>query len=142
MPLILQPGYENTVRLRLGVKQSELPDLDIQDRLVTDLAEAITINRIPNYNLITDQKDLLFLQNAVINYICYLLSPSMARRVNQEVSTIDVKWKKDKINWEERAEKFLIDFENAVNSITSVEVLTGEDSIIFGIVSSTGESKL
>lgn len=120
--LILTAGYEKTVRSKLGAKESELPDDEINQPLVVDLAEAIVTKRVPEYYSITDAVDLLLIQNAVVSYICYLIAPSMGRRVNQEVSTIDVKWKKEKVDWDERAQQFLADYENSLAQITTVPV--------------------
>lgn len=133
---ILQPGYEVAVRSKLGAKESELPDSEINQPLIKDLAEAVIAKRVPKFADITDAVDLLLLQNAVVSYICHLIAPSMARRVNQEVSTIDVKWKKDKVDWDERAQQFLADCETSLGQITTVEVESGYDSSLLTIIKS------
>ncbi|MEK5060940.1 MULTISPECIES: hypothetical protein [unclassified Paenibacillus] len=120
--LILTTGYETVVRSKLGAKESEVPDTDINQPLFVDLAEAIVIKRVPEYSSITDAVDLLLIQNAVVSYICYLIAPSMGRRVNQEVSTIDVKWKKERVDWDERAQQFLADYETSLSQISTVVV--------------------
>lgn len=137
MPLILQPGYEDAVRAKLGVKPSELPDSDINQRVFVDVAEAYVIRRVPRYQEVTDPTDLLMLESAVISYICYLLAPSMARRVNRSVSTIDVRWEKDRVDWEQRAQEFLAECETALSSIQSVPVETGYESRIFMVAKAT-----
>lgn len=122
-PVILtDAGYETLVRSRLGVTENELPDTEINQDLVLQMAETMVIRRVPTYASIADDSDLLFLKSATIAYICYLLAPSMSRRVKTEVSTIDVKWKKDKIDWGKRANDFLAEFENALANIQSVEI--------------------
>jgi len=138
MPLILSAGYEVVVRTKLGAKENELPDADINQPLVVDLAEATIIKRVPNYSSVA-ASEKLFLENAVVSYICYLLCPSMARRVNQEVTTIDVKWKKEKVDWEARAQAFLADVESSLSQITSVTVEGGADGQIFAIARLGGE---
>jgi hypothetical protein len=47
---------------------------------------------------------------------------SMPGRVNTEVATLDVKWKKDKIDWKRLEQKFLIETEDFLGKIDSVEV--------------------
>lgn len=138
MPKILQVGYEDAVRAKLGVKESELPNSVINQRLIVDLAEIIIIKRVPDYASITDETDLLMLENAVVAYICYLLAPGMARRVNQEVTTIDVKWKKDKVDWSAKAHEFLVEVEQSLGNIVSVSVMM-DDDILFGIAKAVVE---
>lgn len=135
--LILTIGYETAIRSKLGAKKSELPDEEINQPLIVDLAEAVVTKRVPEYSSITDAVDLLLIQNAVVSYICYLIAPSMGRRVNQEVTTIDVKWKKEKVDWDERAQQFLADYENSLSQITTVEVDGDQpDSPIFQKITS------
>lgn len=134
--LILSEGYETSVRSKLGAKESELPNQEINQPLITDLAEAVITKRVPKYSEITDAVDLLLIKNAVVCYICYLVCPSMSRRVNQEVSTIDVKWKKDKVDWDKRALQFLADCETSLGQISTVEVDNGRDSSLITIIKS------
>ncbi|ATO48588.1 hypothetical protein P4V86_03510 [Brevibacillus laterosporus] len=135
--LILSEGYETSVRSKLGAKESELPNQEINQPLITDLAEAVITKRVPKYSEITDAVDLLLIKNAVVCYICYLVCPSMSRRVNQEVSTIDVKWKKDKVDWDERAQQFLADCENSLGQISTVEVDNGNgDAALLTVIKS------
>lgn len=125
-PLILtNGGYESLVRSRLGATENELPDSEINQDLVLQVAETVVIRRVPGYALIADSNDLLFLKLATISYICYLLCPSMSRRVKTEVATIDMKWKKDKVDWDKKAEGFLTEFETAIANIQSVEAAGG-----------------
>lgn len=127
MPVILQTGYEDSVRLKLGVKPGELPNEVINDRLVLDLAENRIIKRVPDYMAITDFAEKLMLEGAVTSYICYLLAPSMSRRLNIEVTAIDVKWKKDKVKWSDLAQLFLAEVDAQLSDITSV-VVDGDSS--------------
>lgn len=139
MPKILQVGYEDSVRSKLGVKASELANDIINQPLIVDLAESVIVKKVPDYATITDEADLLFLQNSVVSYICYLLAPTMAQRVKQEVSTLDVKWKKGKVDWEARAQDFLAESELSLNNITSIEIYSGK-SVLFGIIKAGGNS--
>lgn len=134
MPKIMQTGYEDAVRSKLGLKKTELPDVDIQQRLIVDLAESTVIKRVPQYSNITDESDKLYLENAVLSQICYLLCPGMSRRVNLEVQTIDVKWKKDKVDWAEAADSFLEEYENSLRQISTVTVDVPVNSNILGII--------
>jgi hypothetical protein len=134
MALIVQTGYEAAVRSKLGVKESELPDSEINQRLILDLAEAVVVKRVPNYASISDVADLIRLEAAVVSYVCYLLSRGMARRVNIQVQTIDVKWVKDKVDWTAMGEVYLAEMEQLLSEITSVEVDYGADSAILAII--------
>lgn len=134
MPIILQTGYEEAVRAKLGVKTGELPDSVINQRLIVDLAEMTIKKRVPDFASITLPEELLVLEGAVISYMCYLLAPSMSRRLNQEVSTMDVKWKKGKVDWDELAILYLSEVETALTYITSVVVDGGGDSQLLDVI--------
>ena len=113
----------------MGVKKSELTDTDIRDKFIAELAETVTIKRVPEYGKIVDEKDLMFLESAVNYYICYLLAPTMPNKIKYKVSTIEVKWEKLKTDWEKRAEEFLALYEEALSQIESVNVLTVQSEI-------------
>jgi len=126
---ILKEGFEDSVRTRLGVKKSELPDEDIRNRFIADLAETVVIKRVPDYDKITDEKDLMFLESAINYYICYLLAPTMPNKIKYKVSTIEVKWEKLKTDWEKRAEEFLALYEEALSQIETVNVVIPQSDI-------------
>ena len=86
------------------------------------------------YASITDEVELFYLEEAAINYICYKLCPSLPRRLNIEVKTLDTTWKKEKIDWAKLAEYFLGEFESALGNIESVEVAGGSPDIAGVIV--------
>lgn len=135
---ILKEGFEKSVRTKMGVKPSELGDEDINDKFISELAESVTIKRVPDYGKIVDPVDLMFLESAVIYYICYLLAPTMPNKIKYKVSTIEVKWEKLKTDWEKRAEEFLASYEDALSQIESVNVITVQ-SDIFKIAKLGGE---
>jgi len=122
MPLILKEGYENSIRNKMGVRDGELIDSDINDKFVLDISEAYIVKRVPNYSKITDPIQQLYLENATVCYICYMLGPSMDRRLNDKVSTLDLSWQKQKVDWEEKALEFLAECDNSLAQITEVEV--------------------
>ena len=136
--MILEAGYEQVIRSKLGVKVNELPDEDINQPLIKDMAEGVVVKRVPNHDKITDSVERLFLQNAVISYICYLLCPSMSRRLNQEVTTLDTKWKKQRVDWDVMAQTFLEEFETSLASIESVEVITYDPVLM--MIATTGDT--
>ena len=137
---ILREGFEDSVRTKMGVKSSELKSEDINDKFIAELAESVVVKRVPDYEKIKDPVDLMFLESAVIYYICYLLAPTMPNKIKYKVSTIEVKWEKLKTNWEKRAEEFLISFEDALSNIESVSVITVQ-SDIFKIAKLGGEEE-
>ena len=125
---ILQPGFEVTVRSRFGIDADDLPDTELNQPLIVDLAEATIMKRVPDYAIVTDVADQLYLQNAVINQICYILCPSMAKRLNLKIAISDVKIEKDRINWDDMAQNFLLQVETSLSSVTTVTVTTGMTS--------------
>jgi len=106
----------------LGVDADDLTDEELNQPLIVDLAEATIIRRVPAYESITDPLDLLYLQNAVISQICYILCPSMPKRLNLKISISDVKIEKEKVDWDMMAAKFLAEVESNLGSITTVPV--------------------
>jgi len=106
---ILPEGYENQVRIDLGVTQSVLSDTDIQSKAT--LAEALIIRSVPNYQEILEGNDdrKTFLQSAVIAKVCSLLCSGMSQRVKvqQQDETLyayriqSIDWKAKKAEFEE-----------------------------------------
>lgn len=125
---ILQAGFEEGVRAKLGVSEGELPNEVINQRLVAELAESTIISRVPGWQSIVDTRELLLLEGSVISYICYLLAPSMSRRLNLSVTTLDVTWRKDKVDWQALADVYAGESDTALIEIESVEVTMGGDS--------------
>lgn len=131
----LSSGYEKIVRGRLGLDEADLSDSDINDARFPVMAEAIIKKRIPSYSTIVDGMELFYLEEASINYICYLLCPTLPRKLNIEVKTLDTSWKKEKIDWAKLANYFLTEFESALSNIESVDIVSGS-SIIAGVITS------
>jgi hypothetical protein len=121
--LILPVGFEKSVRNRLGVRETELPDDAINDIFVVETAERYIMYRVPDYATIIDESDLFNLKSAAMFYVCALIAPTMARRVNIEVGTIDVKWKKANVKWDDFANSCLADVEVALGNITTVTII-------------------
>ena len=129
---ILQQGYETAVRSKFGIDEDDLPNEELNNPLIIDVAEAIIKKRVPNYALINDPIELLFLQNAVISQICYMLCPSMAKRLNLKVSLSDVKLEKEKVDWVAQANIFAQEIEGYLDKIDSVDVVgvAGSGSLV------------
>lgn len=138
MPVFLQSGYEDSVRSKLGVKTGELPNEVINNRLILNLAESRILKRVPDYAAITDDSEKLMLEGAIVSYICHLLAPSMPRRLNVSVQTIDVRWTKDKVDWNELALLYLAEVDAQLQEITSVAVDVQADSSLGDIIRPNG----
>lgn len=133
--VILTEGFEGSVRNRLGVKSSELPDEVINDKFTAKMAENVVIRRVPHYESIEDEEDLMFLESAVMNYICYLLAPTMASKIKHKVTTIEVRWETGKMDWDKMAQGFLDAFEN---DLEKLDVSISGDSRLFAIAKMGG----
>jgi hypothetical protein len=131
---ILAEGYASAVRSRLGVDESDLSDEDITKTAFSRIAELQISKKVPEYKSITDEADLFYLEEAALNYVCYLLCPIMALKVNVEVKTLDTAWKKAKVDWDALADMFLTRYLLAVESIETVEVVTYSSTIV-GLIS-------
>lgn len=124
--VIVQTGFESVVRSRLGIDVDDLTDDELNLPLIVDLAEATIIKRVPDYAAVTDPLDLLYLQNAVIAQICYILCPSMARRLNLKIAISDVKIEKEKVDWTLMAQSYLAEVEANLGSLTTVTLIDNE----------------
>jgi hypothetical protein len=98
--------YRGSVRSLLGVDRDDtitLPDEDIDDAAIFDLAEMEVVKLLPADTDLTDKRVRL----AMIYYMAALLCPSMPSRVEIEVKGIDSGWKKKPIDYSELAERLL-----------------------------------
>lgn len=94
--------YRRSVRNLLGVDRDDeitLPDADIDDIAVLDMAEMEVLSLLPATTDLTDKRVRL----AVIYTMAALLCPSMPSRVEVEVKGIDSGWKKKPIDYTELA---------------------------------------
>jgi hypothetical protein len=121
---ILNEGYEQEVRNKLGVTEDDISDEELQSKFIFSPAEAKIIKRVPLYEQITDEDELLSLELAVILQMSMDLCVTMTNRVNTEESTLDIKWKRARTNWDEVYNRLAGELEEALSLITSVEVLT------------------
>ncbi len=129
-------AYYESVRRKLGATENLILDADIDDPMIIGIAEANIIKLVPDYTLITDETELLFLRFAVISYTASLLCPLMAAKHKIDVKTIETAWKKDRINWTERVNELVNEALAMLQQITSVTVNFGESSIIFALAKS------
>jgi len=127
---ILNESYETVIRAKIGVDSYDLTNDDINDSKSPLLAEVIVERRVEDYASISDEADLFFLEDAVINYACYLLCPVVSRKVNIEVKTLDTTWKKEKISWSDLAAYFLNKYEEALLNIESVDVNIADTQLV------------
>ena len=124
---ILSVGYEAVIRSRFGIDEDDLLDTEINQPLIYGLAEATIIKRVPDYASIVDPLEKLYLENAVVNQICAILCPSMARRLNLKIAISDVKIEKEKVDWDLKKAMFLAEVDANLNEIKTVPV-DGNDS--------------
>lgn len=124
---ILNEGYENEVRNKLGVTEDELSDEELQSKFIYSPAELKVIKRIPDYEEIEDEEELMALELAVIIQICLDLCPTMSNRMNIEESTLDIRWKKAKVNWDEVYNRLSGELEDILSLISSVDIITYYD---------------
>lgn len=137
MGMIIDPTtdttYRQSVRSLLGVDRDDtvtLPDEDIDDPTILDMAEMHVLSLIDGTTNLSEPKVRL----AVIYTMASLLCPSMPGRVEIEVKSLDMGWKKKGINYEELAEKLLGTVTTLVEEFVAEGV--GGDSDIFRIAPS------
>ena len=119
---IIPYNYKDIARSRFSVTVDELSNNDIEDSMTAELADVYIKKRVPEYASVTDEADLLYMQMAAVSYMCHLLCPSMPNRVNIEVTSLDIKWKRDKMDWKGLEQKFLNEMEAFLGRIETVTV--------------------
>lgn len=130
--MIIKPyNYQEICLVRLGLDREEFTEEDFLNARADNLAEIIIKKRIPTVMSVTDEIDEFHIQEAFINYMCYLICPALQRKLLTSGAGIDLKWTKDKVNWEHKAQEYLAMYENSLNSISSITVntITGYDII-------------
>lgn len=78
--ILTEVGWESRVRNRLGVDDVQLPDIDIGQPDIIDVAEANIIEQMPDYASLTGSKRK-WLEAATVCECAILLCPSMAARI-------------------------------------------------------------
>lgn len=111
MALIIDPDqdtafYDSVRRLLGGVDEDILPNEDIDDPAILEAAEFQVIDLVPNYDGLSDT-DRAKVRLALIHIVAAMLCPSMASRVDIEVKTIDVTWKRKAVDYSELAETLM-----------------------------------
>lgn len=92
--------YDSVRRLLGGVDEDILSDEDISDPSILDMAEMQVIDLVPSFGTLPDL-DKAKVRLATIYLIASLLCPTMASRVDIEVRTIDVTWKRKAVDYAE-----------------------------------------
>lgn len=78
--ILIDTGYEDRIRSKLGVSEPYLPNEDINMPDCITVAEANIISQIPDYTTLQDDARV-YLESAVVLECCVLLSPSMSARL-------------------------------------------------------------
>lgn len=92
--------YDSVRRLLGGVDEDILPNEDISDPAILDVAEFQVIDLVPNFTELSDT-DRAKVRLATVHVMASLLCPSMPNRIDVEVRTIDVTWKRKPVDYSE-----------------------------------------
>lgn len=138
MALILDRAdttYLKSVRGLLGgVDEVSLPDEDIDDPAILDVAEIEVVNLLPNYASFTAEADKARIRLAVIHVMASLLCPSMPARIDIEVKAIDSSWKRKAVDYDALSDKL---YSQAVGLLTPLGAVDdGATTDIFKIAPS------
>lgn len=111
MALIIDPAtdtsfHDSVRRLLGGVDEDILPNEDIDDPAILDVAEFQVIDLVPNYSDLLEV-DKAKVRLATIHVVAAMLCPAMASRVDIEVKTIDVTWKRKAVDYAELEQSLL-----------------------------------
>jgi len=127
--------YESVRRLLGGVDSETITDEDILDPAFFDMAEIEILSLVPclDSTFISDA-DKAKARLAMIHLIASKMCPTVKGKVEYEVKTIDVSWRRSPVKYEELQENLL----STVDSLlSSIECYTGGgDSNVFAIAPS------
>lgn len=133
MNVIIDPStdttfYDSVRRLLGGVDDTELDNDDILDPAFFDLAELEIVTYAP---CLTDSTisatDKAKGRLAMIHLIAAKLCPTMKGKVEYEVKTIDVSWKKKPMEYDDLQERLLGTIDNLLNELDCYD---GEEETI------------
>jgi hypothetical protein len=139
MQLILD-NFKDIVRGRMGITSDELPNLDIEQSRVEFMAAIYIKKRVPEYETVVDETDEFLLQEAAMNYICFYLCPRLGRLLDKEVKSADLRWVKQAVNWEDKANYFIGECESNLMGLTTVSVEAVTEAAIFKLYSPDRET--
>lgn len=137
--IIIDPSIDETfmdsVRRLLSVDEDTLSSEDILDPAFFDLAELDILGLVPCLDS-TDVSptDKAKARLAMIHLIASKLCPTVKGRVEYEVKTIDVTWKRSPVKYDDVQDNLLVTVDSLLNGILCYS--GGADSNIFAIAPS------
>lgn len=140
MALIIDPisdttFYDSVRRLLGGVDEDVLPNEDISDPAILDMAEFKVLDLLPSYDPTTISfTDKAKVRLATIHIMGTLLCPSMPGRVDIEVKTIDLSWKRKAMDYDALLNRLMGTAIDLLDSLEGFDV--GADAIVFAIAPS------
>ena len=124
--ILIETGWEQRIRDKLGVDPAYLPDEVIRQPDCINVAEANIISTIPDYSTL-DGDSKLYLEYAVVLECCILLSTGMDARLPKKETgphaghELWIDWTKKKIEFQEERDNYIgkileLEFPNALPS--------------------------
>lgn len=78
--ILIEIGYEDRIRSKMGVSEPYLPNKDINYPDIITVAETNIIGQLPDYTTLIDDSRT-YLETVVVLECCILLCPSMSARL-------------------------------------------------------------
>lgn len=120
---IMPYDYRDRIRVRLGLDEGELSNENIDINDSPELAELWIKSRVPEWNSITSETELIYLKRACVSYACALIAPSLSNVVANSFKSMDISWSKKTIDWNKVAETCISDAAASLSNISSVDVV-------------------
>ncbi|MSU01938.1 hypothetical protein [Tissierella pigra] len=112
--ILINEGYEDRIRSRMGVSEPYLPNEDINKPDIITIAEANIISMIPGYeNIAIGGDSRAYLETAVVLECCILLSPSMSARLPKKEGgphashELYINWDNKKAEFKEERDSYI-----------------------------------
>lgn len=110
--ILTEPGWEDRIRVKVGVDEATLPDAVLQSPDVIDVAEAKVIAAIPHWQELTGD-DRLFLEAATVCMAAIQVIDSMSVRLPARMNgpgldvQVEVDWKSRRLSLQEERDEYL-----------------------------------
>lgn len=129
--ILVESGYENRVRSKLGVSEPYLPNEDINYPDILTIAEANTISKLSDYEALEGDSKA-YLESLVVLECCILLCPSMGARLPKK-ETGPHAGHELYVNWDNKKLEFMEERDNLLGKIFELEGTTATTPLHFGV---------
>lgn len=113
--ILIEVGYEDRIRSKVGVSEPYIPNVDINQPDIVDVAELNIISMFPDYEDF-EGDNLVYLESIAILECCILLCPSMSARLPKKESGPHAGHELY-VNWDKKKDEFISERNSLVDRL-------------------------